>query len=88
MTKQETIELLIEMRNNCYKNTSTDPKRFRKGNAIDIAVECVEKQMSMARKLSDIEEVIYDYCDTMVYKIIMEKIAEILGVELIQIGLE
>lgn len=55
---------------------------------LDIAIECIEKQMSMAKKLSEIEEVIYDYCDTMEYKIIMEKIADILGVELIQIGLE
>lgn len=55
---------------------------------IELAIECIENQMLMARKLSDIEEVIYDYCDTMVYKIIMEKIADILGVELIQIGLE
>lgn len=43
MTKQEAIELLTEMQHNCYKNTSTDPKRFMKGGALDIAIECIEK---------------------------------------------
>lgn len=55
---------------------------------VEYIANCIEKQMSMVKKLSEIEEVIYDYCDTMVYKIIMEKIADILGIELIQIGLE
>lgn len=89
MTKQEAMNWCQDFKDNVVLVTKEWELRHSGAlEVMDIAIECIEKQTSMARKLSEIEEVIYDYCDTMAYKIIIEKIADILGVELIQIGLE
>lgn len=40
---QETVELLEEMKANCLKPTSTDPKRFVKAEALAYAIEILKE---------------------------------------------
>lgn len=43
MTNEEAVELLHEMQERCNLPTSTDPKRFKKSDALEIAMEAIEQ---------------------------------------------
>lgn len=45
MTYKEAIELLKEMHSKCHMPTASDPKRFNKALALEIAIEALDKQI-------------------------------------------